>query len=67
VTARHYITIWCDGEGCLAFIETGEHTAPRARECAHADGWFTVKPSRDLCPLCYQAQRRAGRQGGDAR
>ncbi len=56
MSARVYVTIWCDNvtdeQGCVKFLETEHHTAKRARHAAAREGWLTaLLGGRDLCPL----------------
>jgi hypothetical protein len=53
MSARNYVTIWCDG--CEDWCEAvgPEHTAKDARATAKKVGWSVGLPhGRDLCPRC---------------
>lgn len=54
MSVRKYVTVWCDfdsGVPCVAFLETGEHTAAKARKVARQEGWWVGIPGgNDLCP-----------------
>lgn len=64
MTARSYVTIWCDyevadsHEGCHFHIQTAEHAIPAARKAAKAEGWRRID-NKDACPSCVVTLRSA--------
>lgn len=58
MTARAFVTIWCDYDAeplpshlvCHYHIETGERRAAAARRAALAAGWRWVGRRMDACP-----------------
>lgn len=63
MSARKYITIWCDGPYCYVWTGSDKSLVNDARRDARRLGWATALPTpvpnrtADLCPSCVE---RAG-------
>lgn len=55
MTYSKSVTIWCDGDECMEWVQPGFASAKRVRSWARGKGWRTSLPGgEDYCPDCVK-------------
>lgn len=57
MSAVRFVSLFCDGPGCVETIDTPENTVVKARRWARLDDNWKLIGGKDICAYCQEIER----------